>query len=359
MDDKTKKPVRSALGRGLSSLISGTPVPIAPHRINVSTPVQARPEVYNQSLLRPSSISQAVTSRMANDSGNLAQNISTETIEEVAYSGENRVDYLNIDLIVNNPKQPRQEFNQTELSELADSIKTLGVLQPILVRPSTEAKGSYEIVAGERRWRASKVAGLTQVPAIIHKLDDKEMLEISIVENVQRSGLNAMEEAVAYERLMTEFNLGQKEVAERVGKDRTSIANITRLLKLPKEVQDLIREEKLSVGHAKAILTIKEPSAQISLAKKVINETLSVRELEAIVSRVVVLDGAKAKSKAAGKSTKNEIVFPEILDRIRNTLGTKVNIIHKSNGKKAGSGKIEIEYYSEQELGRIIDTISK
>jgi ParB family chromosome partitioning protein len=335
MEDKNfKKPVRSALGRGLSSLISGTPVPVAPHRMNISIP-QAEAQTFQ--------------------SGNLAADLSPRQS-----SSENSVSYLLINQVVNNPKQPRQEFEQLELNELAESIKSLGVLQPILVRPSSEKPGFYEIVAGERRWRAAKIANLNQVPAIIQNLSDKQTLEISIVENVQRAGLNPIEEATAYDRLMLEFNLGQKEVAERVGKDRTSIANITRLLKLPLEVQQFIKENKLSVGHAKAILTIKEPHAQVSLAKKVINDGLSVRELEAIVSRVVVLDGARSKLKAGNKGALNkEIAFPEILDRMRNSLGTKVNINHKNTGLKAGSGKIEIEYYSEQELERIVDSICK
>lgn len=326
MDNKQKKPIRNVLGRGLSSLISSSPVPIAPHRINTER----------------RSVSGAVE-------GNLASDLSKE------HQPQEGAEYLAIDKIVNNPNQPRQEFDQAELQELAESIRSLGVLQPILVRPSASIPGTFEIVAGERRWRASKLAKLTEVPVIVHKLTDTQALEIAIVENVQRSELNPIEEARAYERLMTEFSLGQKEVAERVGKDRATVANATRLLKLPGEVQTFLIEGKLSSGHAKAILTIKEPSAQISLAKKTINDNLSVRALEEIVSRVVVLDGGAKARKQSRVGDNNEGQFPEILDRMRNALGTKVTVKHK----KSGSGKIEIEYYSEQELNRLVDILSK
>lgn len=333
--DKAKKPLKSVLGRGLSSLISSGPVPVAPHRMNTSfTPRGAQ-----------------TTNELPTNQGNLATAIPDEN--SAKDTGPD-VQYLNIDKLIANPKQPRQDFDQTELEELANSIKALGLLQPILVRPSAEQVGKYEIVAGERRWRASKLASLPQVPVIIHNIDDVLALEIALVENVQRSGLNPIEEATTYERLISEFNLGQKEVAEKVGKDRTTIANAVRLLKLPSEVQQYLKEGAIQTGHAKAILTVKEPSAQISLAKKVIDESLSVRALESIVARVVVLDKGPGKSKTSSAQAPAP-AFPELIDRMRNSLGTKVSIKHK----KTGSGKIEIEYFSESELERIIDIICK
>ena len=331
MIEKPKKPIRSVLGRGLSSLISSTPVAVAPHRMNVEKPAFSRPTEH----------------------GNLAKDLDSENSKNEA------VAYVNIELVTNNPSQPRQNFEQKELDELADSIKSLGVLQPILVRPTSSVTSSvskYEIVAGERRWRAAKLAKCQQVPVIIHEINDTQALEIALVENIQRASLNPIEEAQAYERLMNEFNLAQKDVAERVGKDRASIANIMRLLKLPQEVQSWLAKGTITSGHAKAILTVREPSAQISLAKKVISENLSVRALESIVSRVVVLDGSKPNLKqTTNRKASIESSFPEVVDRIRNALGTKVSIRHK----KVGSGKIEIEYFSEQELERIVDYICK
>ena len=269
------------------------------------------------------------------------------------------VHFIPIEKISSNPSQPRQRFMDSELRELADSIRTKGMLQPVLVRPSPNKLGgeaAYEIVAGERRWRAAKLAGLHQLPVIIRHIGDGESLELALVENVQREDLNPVEQAQAYQRLSDEFNLSQQEVADKVGKDRASIANFTRLLKLPPDVLDLLRSNELSMGHAKAILAVKEQSAQSSLARKAVKEGLSVRALEAIVARVVVLDsGRRLVSRdgrlGAGKSASKS--FPEVIDRMRNSLGTKVDIRHQRSGR----GKIEIEYFSEQELDRIVEHI--
>ncbi|MBN8548541.1 MAG: ParB/RepB/Spo0J family partition protein [Deltaproteobacteria bacterium] len=328
---KGGKPAKSVLGRGLSALIS-TPVPIQPP---TSTPVN-------------------------NDFPTTASNLAIKHAEqggETTDAPRSRVSFIDINKIVGNPAQPRQEFKEAEIVELAESIRALGVIQPILVRPAKYAEaGNFEIVAGERRWRASKLAGLKQVPCISQDLSDRETLEIALVENIQRSNLNPVEEAKAYQRLMDEFSLGQEEVAQRVGKDRASVSNYIRVLKLPPAVIELLREGKLSMGHAKAILTIKEPAAQISLAKKVINENLSVRALEQIVSRVVVLDNGPASKLKKSTSTQDQInPFPEVVDRMRNTLGTKVTVRHHNSGR----GRIEIEYFSEQELDRVVEHICK
>jgi ParB family transcriptional regulator, chromosome partitioning protein len=335
-----KKPIRSALGRGLSSLISSAP--IAPHR-----PGNAQ-------------TSNTQTAQISVDSIEVRnielQGSETEKAAVHEEGTSQLVKYVSIDKIENNPKQPRQDFSETELEELSQSIKVLGLLQPILVRPQANKPESYQIVAGERRWRAAKRCQLAQVPVIINDFNDKQTLEASIVENVQRSGLNPIEEAIAYNRLVEEFSMTQAQVAEAVGKDRTSIANILRLTKLPNEVQENLREGKISIGHAKAILSIKDPAAQISLTRKAINEQLSVRALEVLVGRVIILDGARASNRSEKSlSIKSDTrAFPEIIDRLRNALGTKVNIRHTKTGK----GKIEIEYFSEQELDRLVEQLS-
>jgi ParB family chromosome partitioning protein len=220
-------------------------------------------------------------------------------------------------------------------------------------------KVNYEVVAGERRWRAAQRAGLAQIPVLIRDLDDLATLEIALVENIQRSNLTPLEEARAYQRLADDFSLSQKEIAERVGKDRASVANYMRLLALPQPVLELLQTGQITMGHAKAILTVKEPNAQIGLANKVVAENLSVRALEAIVSRVVVLDsGKKGKEKEANGSANGSYLrsadFPEVTDRLRTALGTKVLVRHHESGR----GRIEIEYFSEQELDRLVDLIT-
>jgi ParB family chromosome partitioning protein len=226
------------------------------------------------------------------------------------------------------------------------------VLQPILVRPAGE--GRYEIVAGERRYRAATRAGLLEVPVLIRSLTDRETLEVALVENVQRQNLNPLEEARGYQRLIDEFSLTAQEVAEKVGKDRATIANAVRVLRLPPAVQEMLADGRISMGHAKAILTVKEPAAQISLATKVLDEGLSVRALEAIVSRVVVLEPPKKTSaeKEQGE-TRVESPYPEIEERLRNVLATKVTIRKNRQG-----GAVELHFFSDDELSRIVEILS-
>ncbi len=321
---KRKNP-RKALGRGLSALISTPPVPVAEPAVRSEYfPVESA------TALQPHNP--------------LPESDAQEPRDFV---------HVQIDKLHNNPDQPRQQFDVQELKELAASITTMGVLQPILVRPlplGATGEQHYQIVAGERRWRAAKEAGLTHVPVLIKDLDERETLEIALVENVQRNDLNPVEEAKAYQRLVEQYNLTQEEVAEKVGKDRASVANFLRLLKLPQEVIDLLSDESISMGHAKVIMTVREPAVQRSLAKKVVDEQLSVRKLEEIVAGVVVLD---AKNRE-GRKKSREIAFPEVIDRLRQSLGTKVAIKHQRSGK----GKIEISYFSEDELDRIVDLLS-
>ena len=242
-----------------------------------------------------------------------------------------------------NRQQPRKKFDEDALLELADSIKQYGLLQPILVQ---DRKTYYEIIAGERRWRASKLAGLKEVPVIIRNYSEQEIVEISLIENIQREDLNPIEEAQAYKRLLTEFNLKQDEVADRVSKSRTAVTNSMRLLKLCDEVQQMVIENMITTGHARAILSVEDPTEQYALAQRIFDEKLSVREVEKLVRNL----GKPAKEKKnVDKSM--DVIYEDIQEKLKNTLGTKVAITSKGNG----TGKIEIEFYSNEELERLID----
>jgi ParB family chromosome partitioning protein len=325
-----KKATRTALGRGLSALVSSAPVSTTPPTTTPSFTETA---------------SNIDTPVIGNDRTTLASPQKQEP--------QGGVTFLPLTEISANPEQPRTHFSETEISELCESIKTLGVLQPILVRPMGQG---YQIVAGERRFRAATRAGLSQVPALIRELSERETLEIALVENVQRQGLNPIEEAQGYQRLMEDFSLTAQEVAERVGKDRATVANTARLLKLPSVVQDMLKDGRISVGHAKAILTVKEPVAQIGLANKIVNENLSVRAIEAIVSREVVLDNPKRvgnNDSSGNTKSATSATHPELEERLRNSLGTKVTI-HRS--RKGGS--IELHFYSDEELDRLLHILA-
>ena len=242
-----------------------------------------------------------------------------------------------------NREQPRKNFDEDALLELADSIKQFGLLQPILVQ---DRKTYYEIIAGERRWRASKLAGLKEVPVIIRNYTEQEIVEISLIENIQREDLNPIEEAQAYKRLLTEFNLKQDEVAERVSKSRTAVTNSMRLLKLCDEVQQMVISDMISTGHARAILSVEDPKQQYELAQKIFDEKLSVRDVEKMVRNL----GKPAKEKkAADKGL--DVIYENMQEKLKNTLGTKVAISSKGDG----TGKIEIEFYSHEDLDRLVD----
>ena len=245
-----------------------------------------------------------------------------------------------------NREQPRKNFDEDALLELADSIKQFGLLQPILVQ---DRKTYYEIIAGERRWRASKLAGLKEVPVIIRNYTEQEIVEISLIENIQREDLNPIEEAQAYKRLLTEFNLKQDEVAERVSKSRTAVTNSMRLLKLCDEVQQMVISDMISTGHARAILSVEDPRQQYELAQKIFDEKLSVRDVEKMVRSL----GKPAKEKkAADKGL--DVIYEDIQEKLKNTLGTKVAISSKGDG----AGRIEIEFYTHEDLDRLVDIFS-
>lgn len=249
--------------------------------------------------------------------------------------------YLDVDKIFPGEEQPRKEFKEESLKELANSIKEKGVLQPIIV--SRVSDGTFKIIAGERRWRAATIAGLTKIPALIKDFERRDSLEVSLIENIQRENLNPIEMAEAFNKLVNEFNITQDELSAKIGKDRATIANYLRLLKLPEEIKSLISDGALTVGHAKAILSIEGRANQIEIAKRISQKGLSVREAENLVK--------KYTRKTKIKKTKDPQISLLEQDLIR-TLGTKVKILHK--GKR---GRIEIEYYSLEELDRLLDIL--
>lgn len=249
-----------------------------------------------------------------------------------------------------NREQPRKTFDEDTLQELADSIKQFGLLQPILVQ---DRKDYYEIIAGERRWRAAKLAGLKEVPVIIRNYTEQEIMEISLIENIQREDLNPIEEAIAYKRLIEEFNLKQDEVAERVSKSRTTITNSMRLLKLCDYVRQMIIDDKLTTGHARALIPIKDEEQQKQIAERIFDEKLSVREVEKIVKGI--LNPSKEKPKKEEIAQSIQYIYEDIEKKLEEKLSRKVEI---SAIGKGGSGKIEIEFYSNDDLDRLIDALS-
>lgn len=249
---------------------------------------------------------------------------------------------LKITSIEPNRDQPRQNFDEDKLVELSESIKRHGVITPILVQDRGD---HYEIIAGERRWRAARMAGLKEMPAVIGTYTEQEIAEISLIENIQRADLNPIEEAKAYKRLMTEHKLKQDEVADRVSKSRSTITNALRLLKLCDKVQQMVIDETISTGHARALLTVEDPQIQFELAQRVLDEKLSVREIEKIVKNI----GKPQKEKNPAKKDL-DVFYKDVAESLKSTLGTKVNI----SGKGDGTGKIEIEFYSNEEFDRII-----
>ena len=254
---------------------------------------------------------------------------------------------VDVDLIAPSEHQPRQQFEDSRLDELARSIKTNGVIQPIVVR---RVEGGYRIIAGERRWRAAQRAGLTRVPVVIKDVpagQDAQLLEMALIENIQREDLNPIDEAAAYERLSSDFNMTQEEIAAAVGKDRSSVANHLRLLKLPQEVRAEVAGGRLSMGHARALLAISDEGGQRQVARQVIARNLSVRETEAMVKRA-------GREPQAGRIAPAgpDVHTRAAQDKLRMTLGTRVRIVRKGNG-----GRIEIDFGSEDELQRLYEVL--
>lgn len=278
------------------------------------------------------------------------------------FSGDVRM--LRLSQVDPNRSQPRSKFEEEALEELADSIRQFGVLQPILV----QKKGSrYEIIAGERRWRASHKAGLKEIPAVVREYSDEEAVELSLIENIQREDLNPIEEARAFKRLLDEFGLRQEDLAARVSKSRTAITNAVRLLKLDERVQEMIISEELSMGHARALISVEIPEEQFILAKEIAERKLSVREVEKLVKKRLAMasraakdqdnkSGIKGEKESDGKDTDPalELAYRAIEERLKQSLGTKATIRHSGNG----TGKIEIAFYSHEDLEQIVDLLT-
>ena len=249
---------------------------------------------------------------------------------------------ISINLIKSNEDQPRKMFDDEKIAELSQSIKEHGIIQPIILNRSGK---EYVIIAGERRWRAAKLLGLKEVPAVIMDLSEKNILEISLIENIQRQDLNPIEEAIAYKKLLTDFNLTQEELSQRIGKSRTAISNTIRLTNLCDAVKQYLIEEVISEGHGRVLLSIEDEKLQCEIAQKVIDENLSVRELENIIKNI--------NSKKKEKTREINPYYKDITEKLQDYLGTKVNISNKNN-----KGKIEIEYYSNEDLERILEIIN-
>lgn len=273
---------------------------------------------------------------------------SKEVVKEVI----KEVDKVDINRIEPNSSQPRKNFNEDSLQELADSIKQHGLIEPLIVQQGK--KGFYQIIAGERRWRASKIAGIKEIPVIVKEYSSQEVVEIALIENIQREDLNPIEEAEAYHSLIEEYNLKQDEVAEKVSKSRVAITNALRLLKLDARVREMLIEDKIKSGHARALLSIEDGELQYETATRIFDEKFSVRETEKLVKRI--LNGEnKREEKATEEDEQLKIVYAGYEEKLKSIIGTKVNINRNKDGKK---GKIEIEYYSPDEFERILDLIS-
>ena len=259
---------------------------------------------------------------------------------------DNGYSLIDINLIKSNESQPRKSFDEEKIMELAESIKSNGIIQPLILRKD---KDEYIIVAGERRWRAAKYIGIKEIPSVIMDLTEKQILEISLIENIQREDLNSIEEAIAYKKLISDFDLTQEQLSKRIGKSRVAITNTMRLLNLSEDVQQYIIEGVISEGHGRALLAITDSKLQCELAQNVVDDKLSVRELEFLIRKL------KTKSEPSKSKAKKETnpYYKEVIEKLENYFGTKVNVTNKNN-----KGKIEIEYYSEEDLQRILEIIN-
>ena len=296
---------RKALGKGLGSLIPQAPRPTRPAPASSASPAAA-----------------------------------DEPNPRAGHSGESQID---VDRIHPNPRQPRQDFNEEALAELTQSLRSQGLIQPVVVRPRGD--GHFELIAGERRWRAAQRAGLHRIPAVVRDVPDAKLLELALIENVQRAELNAIEEAQAYQVLLQDLGLTQEAVADRVGKSRVTVTNVLRLLQLPRQVQERVRRGKLSMGQARAILGIATANAQIELAERVEKEGWSVRQVESWVARLSRDEAAPARKSAAARKDPNVEAAEQKLQR---ALGTRVRIVGRGKG-----GRLELHYFGPDELDRL------
>lgn len=321
---------KKALGRGLGSLLGG--------------PSGASANPLNQNMQVESSKSLAA-------SASVSTNTQSAPAAVAPVDPESKVWKVAIDKLQSGEYQPRQHFDKEALQELAQSIRENGILQPIVARRTKS--GKLEIIAGERRWRASQLAGLHEVPVLLRDYDDKQALELAIVENIQREDLNPIEEAEGYSRLISEFKLSQQQVAEKVGRDRATVANAVRLLSLPEQVKEMISANDLSVGHAKVLLSLQDMRKQIELAKKVVNEKIAVRKLEKLVQSANKGEELEVPSVASANAVKDRLVA-SMAEELQKLLGTKVSIDYSD-----AKGKISIHFYSDDELSNIADRLKE
>ena len=289
-------------------------------------------------------LGKGIASLIPEDDNNDEKVVVKEVVKEVPVPAETK---LKISQIEPNKNQPRKAFDEDALIELSESIKQYGVLQPLLVQKMDK---NYQIIAGERRFRAARLAGVKEVPVIIKDYSSQEVMEIALIENIQREDLNPIEEALAYQQLIKDYRLKQDEVAEKVAKSRTAITNSLRLLKLDERVQEMVIEGKLSSGHARAIISIEDKEKQYMVAQKIFDEKLNVRDVEKLVKNIDKLDKPAEKSKP-----ENDFVYRDFEEKLKKIMGTQVVIKNKNNNK----GKIEIQYYSQAELERIYDMLKK
>jgi ParB family chromosome partitioning protein len=275
--------------------------------------------------------------------GGLGKGLNALIPEDEVSVDSNSITKIDMNLIKANDGQPRKNFDEEKIEELAESIKEHGVIQPIVLKKEGD---TYTIVAGERRWRASKSAGLKEIPAVIMELTDKQVLEISLIENIQREDLNPIEEAIAFKKLIEEFNLTQEELGKRISKSRTAVTNCLRLLNLDERVQDYLIDGVITEGHGRALLAVSDKDIQFNLAQTIIDEGLNVRETEKIIKNL-------SKENKEKPMKQHNIYHVDIKDKLENYFGTKVSLTAKKN-----KGKIEIEYYSEEDLQRILDILN-
>lgn len=275
-----------------------------------------------------------------------------EAIREIVKEVVKEVETVDINKIEPNNNQPRKAFDEDSMHELADSIRLHGLIEPLIVKKVSE--DFYSIIAGERRWRAARMAGLKDIPVIVRDYNSQQIMEIALIENLQREDLNPIEEAEAFKRLIDEFNLKQDEVADKVCKSRVSITNSLRLLKLDKRVRNMIIEDKIKSGHARALLAIEDGDEQYNTAVKIFDEKLSVRETERLIKMIINKEKEKRKTKPEEENKQEELIFKKYEEKLKLIMGTKVNINRRSGGK----GKIEIEYYSPDEFERLIEIMS-
>ena len=317
---------KKGLGRGLDALFPEKPAEKKPVPKPITKEVNPKQEAESVKTTVPASDKKEMTADAPTEVKK------TEMLVKISKVEPNRT-------------QPRKQFDEDALVELSESIKQFGILQPLLV---SDKGDYYEIIAGERRWRAAKLAGLKEVPVIIKEFNDQQVVEISLIENIQREDLNPIEEAMAYKRLINEFKLKQDSIAERVSKSRTAVTNSLRLLKLDERVQQMLIDEMISAGHARAILAIPDKDKQASVAMKVFDEKLSVRETEKLVKHIVEPPKKKAEKQV---NTAEDAIYESLEEKMKGIVGTRVFIHRKKNNK----GKIEIEYYTRDELERIIE----